>query len=104
MLMMLPPFGIEMLQRFLSGEEHPKNVSIKHSVELLLGDFFQRHEFVHAGVVDQTSILPNAFSASANSLSTSAPLRDVALDSDSFSAAAYVISSTTRSAPCLSDA
>ena len=30
--------GVEMLERFLSGEEHSENVCIKHFVELLLGD------------------------------------------------------------------
>ena len=53
--------GVEMLQRLLSGEEHSEDVCIKHSVELLLGDFFQRDEFVNAGVVDYDVDLPERF-------------------------------------------
>src|SRR5882724_4800902 len=44
--------GVEMLQRLLSGEEHSEDICIKHSVELLLGDFFQRDELIHASVID----------------------------------------------------
>ena len=79
--------GVEMLQPLLSGEEHSENVRIKHSVELLLGDFFQRHELVNAGVVDHDVDLPERFLRSANSLSTSAFFATLALHRDSFSAA-----------------
>src|SRR5213080_2860085 len=37
----------------VTQEEHSENVCIKHSMKLLLGDFFQRDELIHAGVIDQ---------------------------------------------------
>jgi hypothetical protein len=42
-----------MLERLLSDEKHSKNICIKHSAELELGDFFDRHELVNAGIVDE---------------------------------------------------
>ena len=41
-----------MLERFLSNEQDAEDVSVKHSVKLLFGGFFQRHEFVNTGVVN----------------------------------------------------
>ena len=50
-----------MFQRRLGCEKQSENVRIKHSVELLLGDFFDRHEFVDPSVVDQDVDLAECF-------------------------------------------
>ena len=76
-----------MLQRLLSGEEHSEDVCIKHSVELLLGGFFQRDEFVNAGVVDHDVYLPERFLRFSEQSLDVCLLSDAALDRDSFSAA-----------------
>src|SRR6478736_7798083 len=80
-------FGVEMLECFLSGEKHSENIGIKHSVELLLGDFFQRDEFVNAGVVDHDVDLPERFLRFSEQSLDFCLLGDAALDRDSFSAA-----------------
>ena len=87
MLMMLPPSAIEMLECLLSGEKHSENVCIKHFVELLLGDFFEWHEFVNAGVVDHDVDLAECFLRFSEQSLDVCLLRDAALDRDSFSAA-----------------
>ena len=76
-----------MFERFLRDEKHAKNVHIKHSMELLLGDFFQRHEFVNSGVVDQEVDLAEGFLRFSEQPLDFWLLRNVALDSDCFSAA-----------------
>ncbi len=50
-----------MLECFLSGEKHAQNVHIEHSMKLLLGHFFERHEFINAGIVDQDVDLAERF-------------------------------------------
>src|SRR6476646_9520826 len=76
-----------MLQRLLSGEEHSEDVCIKHSVELLLGGFFQRDELVNAGVVDYDVDLPERFLCFSEQSLDFCLFRNVALDSDGSSAA-----------------
>src|SRR5437899_1277660 len=56
-----PAIGVEMLERFLSGEKHPENICVEKSVKLSLGDFFKRHKFVNAGVVDENVDLAEGF-------------------------------------------
>ena len=95
--------GVEMLECLLSGEKHSENVCIKHFVELLLGDFFERDELVNAGVIDHDVDLPERF------LRLSEQSLDVGLLGDAaWTATAFpprlLISSTTRSASCLEDA
>src|SRR4030095_3424360 len=53
--------GIEMLECFLGDENYSENVSVKHSMKLFLGDFFQRHEFINAGVVNENVDLAESF-------------------------------------------
>jgi hypothetical protein len=56
-------------------------------VELLLGHFFQRDELVNAGVVDHDVDLPERFLRFSEQSLDFCLFRNVALDSDSFSAA-----------------
>ncbi len=42
-----------MLYRFLCGEDRTKHVDIELTMELILGDLFQRYELVDAGIVHQ---------------------------------------------------
>src|SRR6478609_9429390 len=51
-------FGGEMLECLLGGEKHSENVCIKHFVELLLGDVFEWHELVNAGIINHDVDLP----------------------------------------------
>jgi hypothetical protein len=76
---------IEVLQRFLCREKHPENIGIKHSVELLLGDFFERHEFVNAGVVHQDIDLAGRFFRSGEKFFDVGFLRNTALHCHGFS-------------------
>ena len=76
-----------MLERFLSGEKHAKNVHIEHSVKLLLGHFFERHEFVNAGVVDQDIDFSESFLRFSEEPLDFCFLRDIAPNGDRFSAA-----------------
>jgi hypothetical protein len=56
-------------------------------VELLLGDFFQRNELVNTGVIDQDVDLAECFLCFGEESLDVCFTGDVALDSDSFSAA-----------------
>ena len=76
-----------MLERCLSGEKHAKNVHIEHSVKLLLGHFFERHEFVNAGVVDQDIDFSESFLRFSEEPIDFCLLRDIAPNRDRFSAA-----------------
>src|SRR5436190_16419006 len=76
-----------MLQRLLGGEKHSEDVCIEHSVELLLGDFFQWHKLVNAGVINHDIDLAECFLRFSEQSLDVCLLGDVALDSDSFSAA-----------------
>src|SRR4029077_2711279 len=80
-------FGGEMLECLLGGEKHSENVCIKHFVELLLGDVFEWHEFVNAGVINHDIDLAECFLRFSEQSLDVCLLGDVALDSDSFSAA-----------------
>ncbi len=42
-----------MLHRRLGGEQQAEHVDVEHPVEFLLGDGFDRREFIDPGVVDQ---------------------------------------------------
>src|SRR5437763_16153278 len=42
-----------MLDRFLRGEEQPKDIHVEVFVELFLGDLFKWRPIVNSGVVDQ---------------------------------------------------
>src|SRR6476660_1457666 len=80
-------FGGEMLECFLSGEKHSENVGIKHFVELLLGDVFERHEFVNASVVNQNVELTKSLLRCGKKLFDVVLLRDASLNCDCFPAA-----------------
>ncbi len=69
-----------MLECFLSDEKHPENVRIKHSVELLVGDFFEQNEFVNAGVVNKDVDLAERFFRFSEKPLDIRPLRDVCLN------------------------
>jgi hypothetical protein len=43
----------EVLDRFFGGEDRPEHIDVELTMELVLGDVFQRHEFVDAGIVHQ---------------------------------------------------
>ena len=76
-----------MFQRLLSDQKHSKNVGIKHSVKLFLGDFFEGHEFVNPGVINQDVDLAEGFLRFSEEPLDFCFLRNVGLDRDCFSAA-----------------
>jgi hypothetical protein len=59
---------------------HAKNVCIEQSVKLSLGDFFQRDEFINAGVIDQNVDFAERFLRLSEEPFNFSFLRDVALD------------------------
>ena len=75
-----------MLERLLSDEKHSKNVRIKHSAELGLGDFFDRHELVNARVVDEDVDLSEGFLRSRKQFFNIGLFRNARLDGDSVAA------------------
>src|SRR5437763_12915037 len=76
-----------MLECFLSGEKHAKNVHIEHSVKLLLGHFFERHKFINAGVVDQDIDFSESFLRFSEEPLDFCFLLDIAPNRERFSAA-----------------
>src|SRR4029077_3819729 len=80
-------FGGEMLECLLGGEKHSENVCIKHFVELLLGDVFEWHEFVNAGVINQDVELTKSFSRCVKKIFDVVLLRDASLTRHCFPAA-----------------
>ncbi len=82
-----PAVGIEVLECFLSGEKHAKNVHIEHSVKLLLRYFFERDEFINAGVVDQDIDFSEGFLRFSEEPVDFCLLRDIAPNRDRFPSA-----------------
>ena len=92
-----------MLDRFLRGEEQPKDIHVEVFVELFLGDLFNWRPVVNSGVVDQDIDFAEGLLCCGKESFDFRLLGDVRLYGDRF-AAALAISSTTRSAPSLEDA
>src|SRR5262249_34040567 len=82
-----PTIVREMLERLLGCEKYTENVCIKHPVELLLGDFFQRYELIDAGVIDHDVELAESFLCFGKQSVDFCLFRDVALDRDRLSTA-----------------
>ena len=76
-----------MLERFLCDQKRPENVCVEHSVKLLLGDFFQGHEFINAGVIDQEVDFAKGLCCFSEEPLDFRLLRNVRLYTDCFSAA-----------------
>src|SRR5215470_15296962 len=75
-----------MLERLLSDEKHSKNIGIKHSADLWLGDFFDRHELVNPGVVDENIDLAEGFLRGRKKFFNIGRFRNARLGGDSFAA------------------
>ena len=53
--------GIEIFQRFLRGQQQAEHIQIELLVEMLLGDLFERREFIDARVVHEHVQLAEGF-------------------------------------------
>ena len=76
-----------MLDGFLRCEEQAENIDVKMFVKLLLGDLFQRREFVNSGVVDQNIDLAEGLRRSREEAFDFRLLCNVGLDRNRLSAA-----------------
>ena len=72
----------EMLDRFFGGEDRPEHVDVELTMELILGDVFQREEFVDAGMVHQHVDRAEGFFGFVKQPLHVGGLGDVALDGD----------------------
>ena len=84
--MTLPPLAVEVLRRFLGGQQKAEDVEVELRVEELFGDLVERREGIDAGVVDQNVELAEGLLGFGEEAGDVGLLRYVALHGDGFAA------------------